>query len=323
MAKKINFPLDGAAYLRKAQIFFREGKNEEAFAFVKKAHELNKDIQTNVFYAFMLARFERFEEALEIMNEEKSIYMNSENHAILYTEMLIKTQKFIEAEYIIQKYKYDPIRIDEYTWENLEQTLIEERERASVEASVRRAHIKKSLRELEQHSHMVQVGKIRAAEILDLSELQEVAPLILVSADISGTVQRYFLELLAIKGDQNIYSFQWFNQIKEVCPVELPKFAEVELVHEMNELLAEKLVKYPDLEIRVKIEIMHDLLLLYPYIEETIRDVEFWVDVYISKLDFFDYIKATQEVVTEEQEDMMKWINYLNTIAQRDQMFMD
>lgn len=323
LAKKINFPLDSVAYLRKGKSFLREGKNEEALDSIKKAYGLNSDIQTNLFYAMMLSRFERYEDALEIMDQEKSMYVNDEIHAIFYTKTLVKTQRFIEAEYIIQKYKHDPKRIDERTWENLEQDLIDEREKANLEASVRRERIKKSLRELEQYSHMVQVRKVRNAEILDLSELQEVAPIILVSNDISGTVQRYFLELLIHNGDQNVYSFQWFNQLRTVCPAELPKFDEIELFHVVLEAIGEKLTKYPDLKDRVTIEMMHDLLLLYPYIEETIKDVDFWVDAYISELDFFNHVKIKRIVATEEQQEMMKWINYLNTIAQRDQMFTD
>lgn len=323
LGNTIKFPLDSAAYLRKGRLLFKEGKNEEALILIEKAYELNKEIEINVFYAFMLSRFERYEEALEIMDQEKSMYLNSESHASLYTEMLVNTQRFIEAEYIIQKYKQDPTKIDEHTWENLEQALVEERKLANLKADARRKEIKKSLRELEQHSHMVQVRKIKEAEVLDLSELQEVAPIILISADISGTVQRYFIELLIQKGDKNVYSFMWFNQIKEVCPVELTKFSDIELVYEITEVIEEKLVKYPDLEMRVKIEITHDLLLLYPYIEETIKDVDFWVDAYISELDFFDYVKIKRMVVTKEQQDMMKWINYLNIIAQRNQMFTD
>lgn len=317
------FPLNSAAYLRKARLFLKEDKNKEALDSIEKAYELDKDIQINVFYAFMLSRFERYEEALEIMNREKSIYLNNENQAAFYVEMLIKTRNFIEAEYLIQKYQHNSTGIHEQIWEKLEQVLKQERERATLEASIRREEIKRTLRELGQYSYMVQVSKVREAEILDLSELQEVAQIILVSTEISGTVQRYFLELLSNKGDQNVYSFQWFNQIKKVCPMELPKFAEIELVNEITEIMEEKLAKYPDLEMRVKIEVMHDLLLLYPYIEETIKDVDFWVDTYINELDFFDYIKTKRQVVTKEEQDMMKWINYLNTIAQRDQMFLD
>ena len=323
LVNKIEFPLNSAAYLRKARLSFREGENEEALGFIEQAYELDKDIQINIFYAFMLSQFERYAEALEIMNQEKSIYINSANHAVFYTEILIKTYDFIEAEYIIQKYMSDPTNIDRHTWNNLEQALILERKKSSLEASVREENIKKSLRELGQYSHMAQVNKIREAEILNLSELQEVAQNILISTEISDTVQRYLLELLSNKGDQNVYSFLWFNQIKNICPVELPKFADIALVDEICEKIEEKLAKYPDLKMRVEIEIMHDLLLLYPYIEQTITDVDFWIDAYIKKLDFFNYLDIQDPVETEEKQDMLDWINYLNTVAQRDEMFTD
>lgn len=271
----------------------------------------------------MLSHFERYEEALEVINEEKELYINSEKNAIFYVKVLIKVQSFIEAEYIIQKFKLAKATEDKQAWMNLAQNLSKEREKASFKAKLRRDETKKALRELEQYSHMVQVKKIRDAEILDLSELQEVAPLILISTNISGTVQRYFLELLIQKGDQNIYSFMWFNQIKKLRPSELSKFDDVEVIHEISEEIEHKLAKYPDLETRVKIEIMHDLLLLYPYIEETVKDVTFWVEAYISQLDFFNYMEIEQISTNQEQQDMLKWIDYLNAIAQREEMFKD
>lgn len=317
MADKIHFPLDSEAYLRKGKNFLIEGKKEEGIEAIEKAYELNDDLQINLFYARVLITFEKFEDAFEIMSKEKTFYVNNEKYALLYTKVLIKTQRFIEAEYILQKYDADPSVMQELAWDYLEQDLIEEREIANVELSVRRENIKRSLRELEQYSYMVQVRKIKEAEILDLHELQKVAPAILISGDINAIVQRSLLELLIQKGDQNVYSFQWLNQIKKVCPADLPKIAQIKLIDEINEKIEEKLFKYPELKIIVNLEITNDLLLLYPFIEENITDVDFWVDNYIHMLDFLNYVKIKPLALTEEQQEMMKWIDYLNIIAQR------
>lgn len=323
MSKRIEFPLDSSDYLRKARLLLQEGKSENALALMEKAYTSDDDVQINIFYALMLVRFEMYEEALDVMNQEKSLYMNNEKYASFYAETLIMTQKFIEAEYIIQKYTQDQAIVDPQAWANLGQKLVEERERIDLEVRIQRNEIKKSLRELEQYSHLVQLNKIKQAEKLDLSDLQKVAPIILVSPNISGIVQRYLLELLIQEGDQQTYSFMWFNQLKKVCPAELPRFDDIEIVHEILKMIEEKLAKYPDLAIRVQIELTNDLLLLYPYIEETIKDIDFWVNAYISALDFFGYMDIEQPAITTEQQEMMQWIDYLNTIAQRDEMFSD
>lgn len=321
LAEKINFPLDSEAYLRKGRNFFNAGKKVEAIKYIEKAYELDNDPQTNLFLACVLGHYHKYKEALEVMEQEKSFYIDNESHAMVYGKMLIKAHIFLEAEFIIQKYKNDPTKVNKVTWELLEQELIQEREAFNLKESTRKKRVKRTLRTLEEYSQMVQIRKIEEAKLLDLVDLQELAPTILVNADISEIVKRAFLELLIQREDQNSYSFLWFNEIRKVCPADLLNYSEITLVHELNERMEEKLAKYPDLYLRVQIELMHDLLLLYPYIEETITDIDFWIDAYISELDFFNHAKIERLVPTKEQEEMQKWIDYLNTLSQRNQMF--
>lgn len=317
LTDKILYPLSSEAYFRKARVFFREGKAEQAIDCLSTAYELSDDLKINIFYSFVLAHNEQYEKALEIMNEEKAFYQNTEAHAVLYTKVLVEMEKFIEAEYIIQKYlRESPVK-ENATWKMLEQELDKAREKINLEESKRKEKIRYSLGTLKEYSHQKQIRTIHDAELLDLADLQEVAPSILISSDIGGIIKGGLLELLIEKKDPETYSFLWFNQMKEVSPTKLPKLNEVSLVQELSELLEEKLMKHPTMNFRIQFELMHDLLLLYPYIEETITDIDFWLDAYISELDYFEHVKIQRIASTEEEKKMMEWIKHLNLIAQR------
>lgn len=318
LAEKIVFPLDNEACLRKARIFFEEDNEDEAVKYIDKAYTLDNNIETNIFYAAVLAHYQRYPEALEIMQLEKEFYMNNEKFATIYTDVLINNQKFLEAEYVIQKYKRDFSSGDPLVWEKFEQTLIQAIETFNFDVSERRDGVIKALGELGRYPSLTQVRKIRDAEMLELSDLQELASYILINSEVDESVRRSFLELLIEKGDKNTYLFLWFDQIKKVCPANVEKFNDVKLVYQLNDLAETKLAKYPDLLVRVKMEMLHDLLLLYPFIEEVISDLNFWLDAYINKLDNFNYFKIEQMAVTEEQKKMMKWIHRQNFVLQRD-----
>lgn len=319
MGDRIEFPLNGKIYFKKGTEAFEQGKEEEAIKYLDKSFEHTKNEEVNLYYAFVLSVYRRHEDALEVMNRKRNFYVNSETHASFYAEILIKNNKFLEAEYIIQKYKLDPSTVHGKSWEKLEQNLNDDREMYNLEEEARKKEVKKSLRELEKYPSSLQYKKVGNAEALDLLDLQELAPMILVNYQLDEKIRRAYLELLIRYEDEDTYSFLWFDQIKTVRPSDLLMFDELPIIRETKELLDEKLSKFPDLYFLVEIEIINDLLLVYPYINETIKDLNFWIDLYINKLDLFNYIKTSRIAVTEEQLEMKEMVDFLHVISQRGQ----
>lgn len=319
LGDKIVFPLNGKRYFEKGTEAFEKGEREKAIKYLDKAFKYTNNTEVNLYYAFVLSVYEDYKKTLEVMNQKKDFYINNEKQASFYTEILIKNEHFLEAEYIIQKYLLNLTTVPKI-WKKLEEELDAERKMFNIEEKERKRELIKSLSNLSADTSLVQSKKIKEAETLDLETLQKLAAGILIDYQIDAKVRRAFLELLVRRKDKKSYSFLWFEQVRELCPANLKTFDDIDLVHELKARLKEKLIKYPDLYYLIDTEMTHDLLLLYPYIDEVIEDLDFWLDLYIVKLDFYNHSNTTRMAVTKEELKMKETVEYLHIISQRNQI---
>lgn len=317
LGDKIEFPHNSQMYLKQALACVGQEKHEKALEYIAKAYELDKRNHINHFYTITLSTLERYEEALEIANEQKSFYLGSEQDALLYTMLLIKNNQFLEAEHLIQQNNLQLDSLLDQEWGNLKKELNLKRELVNFEIEMRKKTTKSRLTDIGQYTPMEQSEIIQHAMDLDLSDLQSFASMIFSNPFISGQIQRSYLEVLIEKNDTNNYSFSWFNQSKLISPNELFLFRETPTVQKIDEILEDKLHKYPSLFEIVKNEVINDLLLLYPFIEETITDLNFWINCYIEQFDYSKELALDTAPVDPEQEEMKRWIENLNVIAQR------
>ena len=317
LGDKIDFPFNNQMYLAKATACIENNDFEQALTYIEKIYATEKSYAINYFYASILYSLERYEEALEIADEYKSAYLKSEEYILVYTILLIKNHQFLEAEAVIQKKKNDPLLFHEQDWQNIQQELQHERESFQMALDLKRKETKNKLLQMDRFSLREQVQLIEEAYTLDLADLQEVAVQLLNHPYISGQLQRGYLEVLIKKGDENCYSFSWFNQIKEVCPKDLKVFNELPILKEMDSILEDKLQKNPSLFQVIKTEIINDFLMIYPFIEETITDISYWVDLYIGYFNTSSTIDLKETPINSEQKQLKRWFDQLSQNAQR------
>lgn len=316
MSNKIEFPYNNKMYLRKAIKYIEHNQFEKAEEYIHKVYETNSTIYVNRIYTLILYTLGKHEEAYDIAREYKQSYLEDENQVFMYVRLLIKNRQFIEAESVIQNnMEIDLVNKDK--WEKINQELEMEREQLKLLFERQREETKGKLREIENHSMFEQSEILKNAKKLTLEDLQEVAGNIFNHPFISGHIQRAFLELLIEKNDKNKYSFTWFNKIKVICPNNLKSFDQEPIIFEIMQNLEMKLQKSPSMIEGVKAEIISDLLLLYPFIDEVIIDVEYWVDTYISMFDSFEEYNLSVNPENEDQEQQQQWIERLNLLAQR------
>ena len=317
LGDKIEFPFNNQMYLAKATACIENNDFEQALMYIKKIYATEKNYAINYFYAFILFSLERYEEALEVADEYKELYLKSNEYILMYTLLLIKNHQFLEAESIIQKKKKDPLFSKKQEWQNIQQELRKERVSFQKELDLKRKETKNKLMQMDRYSLMEQVQLIEEAHSLELKDLQEVANQLLNHPYIPGQIQRGFLEVLIEKGDEQQYPFSWFNQMKKVCPKDLNTFNDLPVLQEIDWLLEEKLQKDPSLFQMIRTEIINDFLILYPFVEETITDTSYWVDLYIAYFKDLNSSDLDNSPTNPEQERLQQWFQQLNQIAQR------
>src|SRR5699024_9871949 len=314
---KIDFPFNNQMYLAQATACIEKNDFEQALIYIEKIYATEKTYAINYFYASILFSLERYEEALEIADEYKESYLKSDEYILIYTLLLIKNHQFLEAEAIIQKKKNDPLLFHEQEWQNIQQELQHERKSFQIDLDLKKKEIKNKILQMDHFSLMEQVQIIEPSQILELEVLQEVADQLPNHPYIPGQIQRGFLEVLIEKGDEQQYPFSWFNQMKKVCPKDLNTFNDLPVLQEIDWLLEEKLQKDPSLFQMIRTEIINDFFMLYPFVEETITDTSYWVDLYIAYFKDLNSSDLDNSPTNPEQERLQQWFQQLNQIAQR------
>lgn len=317
MGDKIEFPHNDRMYFEQAVNHVASNQFEEALNCMETVYASQQNPTTNHLYAFILYTLERYEEALEIADEQKAFYVENEKNSLLYTMMLIKNQLYLEAEVLIQEglSTVDPLVLAE--WKNLERELNSARERSRIEMEAHKKKIKSELSEIASYSPIKQSEMIEEARVLELEDLQEIAPMIFSNPMVSPLTKRAYLEDLVEKQDPNEYNFLWFDQQRKVIPIEIDWFDQTPTVNELDDILEQKLHKHPSLLEVVRVEIVNDLLLLYPFIEEIVTDLDYWVDCYVSALDFSEQLEVDSQPKTGEQEKLNEWVQKFHQMAHR------
>ena len=317
LGDRIEFPFNNRMYFEQAVEAFEKSDFDQALEYIEKVYANDKGNKVNHFHTLILYSLERFEDALEIANEQKDFYYNNEKSLLLYTTILIKNRLFLEAEVLIQENIKDKTSMFSTEWENLEKELHLERELVKFKLEKQKKRTKRELIELENYSPMKQAEILGNAEELDLKDLQEVARIIFGNPHVTGMTKRAYLEILVKKEDTNTYGFPWFNQQKELAPSQLSVFDQNPIVNQVIQQLEMEAQKVPSLLEVIKIELMNDLLMLYPFIEEVITDVDYWVEAYISNFDPSNLIEKDTVELSESEETMEQWMDHLNQISQR------
>lgn len=317
MGEKIEFPLNDKFYFDQAIEYLMNEDFEKAIDNFEKVYANDNSFELNRLYAASLFTVERVDEALEVANDHKDTYTNSEELGVFYTMVLIKNHLFLEAEVLIQNHlsnSYSPFLIE---WETANKELEKERDIVQLKKEQRIEECVKELNVIESFPPIKQSEIIETAHIVDLSELQIVANRIFINPQISPTTQKAFLELLITKEDPNNYTFNWIDGPRKVVPKELKTFEEVEIMKQVLSILESKLEKNPSFIESIRAEMINDLLILYPFSDEIITDAELWVELYLESFDLMPNRVQQSKHFLGKNKEMKKWHDYLNQLAQR------
>lgn len=316
MSKNFNFPHNNKVYIKNIISNTQNNKLEEALDLTKKVYKEEKNFDNNYLYMYILSTLNRHSEAYEIARRFEEDYLKNDITRQAYILLLIKTHHFIKAEYHILQIE-EAVKTSKIDYNDLKEKLEDEKLKVENALQKRKNKIKLELLQIANYSEIVQQNIVRESHILELAILQKNANYIFMHPNLSQQIKKSYLEILIIKKDSNKYKIEWFNESMEVCPKKLKTFDE--LLSEMNfdSLLSTKLEKTPSLFEIIRYEMINDMLLLYPFVEETITNLNFWIDQYIKHFDSAYVVADEANINTQDKENMEKWIEKMHLLSHR------
>lgn len=320
MGDRIEFPHNqrmSKMYFDEAIAFMDEEEDEKALEKIQKIYAYDKSPDIVQLYASILAVLGRYEEALEMADTEKDLFINSGDFVMTYTVLLLLAERYMEAEYIIGKNIRKSLPSDQKNWQELYDWVKTAQRDAIENQRLRNESVKEMLLEIENYSIEEQFVLLKEAKSLNLSDLQEVAEVLFANSYISGQMQRFFLEILIEKQDPREYDFVHLKSFKTVKPSELYIFREDPHIKKVFAEVTKQLEKYPTLFQSVHVEVMSDLLRLYPFVDETVPDIPYFVNYYVTYYDVNNLVAEKMMASTEAQETVDEWLQFLNKIAGR------
>lgn len=171
---------------------------------------------------------------------------------------------------------------------------------------------KDKLQNLEKYTYSEQKEIMETAKLLKLTDLQQVAPKIFNSPVLDMLTQRSFLEVLISKEDPTTYKIRDYNEYREIVPKDSYILIEHPYIRAISTEVEARLDKNPALNDMLHREIISVLSLFYPFIEEAIPDIQYFVDYFVEKYDINDTVTKDIEVKTVDQEKVDETLAILN-----------
>lgn len=315
MGEQIEFPKNFKMYMLKAVECIHTGEMYDALELLKKAYEIKQDRTVNMLYTSTLVQTGKYKKALEIAEEMVDFYKKDDKRYLLYVSILLKNHQFLQAELIIQrklKETYSPFHKE---WQNAERLLEHEREQ---EALIRKNEQKTLIKKLYALADLPLEGQlytVEQAEQLEFDTLKRVAVVIFGNPFVHTLAKSAFLQFLIKFNDESVYTFEWFDEVRQVSPKDLKLFDENEVVQNVRNQLEEKLGQNPSLKEMIQPEVEFHLMKLYPFIEEIVTDPQKWVILYIRLFEVGE-MDPNEKInfLDEESEKMYEWIQKMMNV---------
>lgn len=305
MDKIVEFPDNDKHYVRLGTEAFENNHLDDAVWYFEQAYKKNQNGPINFLLVSALLENRQNEEALDFANEQIDFYKNNEHYYMTYVSILIANQLFDKAQKIIDEQLNNT---DHLEWERVKQDLDNEKMRVQEQTKQYKDDLKKKLYSLNVMTVDEQLKIVDKADLFELNELQEIAPLIFQGPYIHYFVKIGLLQLLIENKDDKIYEFDWFKEKRTLQPNQLSLFNTHHTVLKVRKELADHLEKNPSLKEIIDAEVSYHLMQLYPFIDEIVTNASQWVELYINK---FQNEEIQLEDMDEESLKMRKWQDYL------------
>ena len=309
MGETIEFPNNDLYYLQKAKTEMQNGHTKAAIESVEQAYAHSKSVEVNAVYVSILVAAEKYNEAVLIADDFEERYREDEHYKLLYLFLLIKAQKVDEAEEFMEiLQQQSSVKGEEL--EKMQGLLEEEKKQLKEQHAAFLEETKQKLFGLADRSMDEQLQIIEQAAQLDNDTLAGAAPFIFSNPYTNHVIRSIFLQTL-IKNQVDCTIHFSLNELAvDINPSRLIPFEENEKVKALNEQLERQLEKNPSLLMALKPEMNFQLLKIFPFTDQIIKNTDKWVELFIGY--YSNEETPEQSVFKNEEKEMADWIRRLS-----------
>lgn len=308
MGKKIEFPKNYAIYTNKALKSLQSSDYEKAIFYLKKAYAIKNEESMNVLLVSSLFQNGQIREALETAEEKKSFYEGNERRLLVYVELLLANNNFLQAQKYIDDYSKRTDSPYHETWVKLDQELYKKRKETGQIQKEKEEVIVKYLFSLASVTNEEQFKLMNQADQLSTQNLQKVSTSVFNNPYVHPLAKSTLLSILIERKDSTHYSYSWFGKTKMIVPSHIMAFDKNEKVQRLIAITNQFFQQNPSLCELVMSELKLILLLLFPFIDDVISNEkeEEWVLVIADMLD--GPLDNHYNVNHSDKEYIISWI---------------
>ncbi|PRY84093.1 hypothetical protein [Alkalibacterium olivapovliticus] len=271
MGDQIEFPKNYGTYMHHAMSALQSGQYEVAIGHLKKAYAIKEENSLNVLLVSALFHNGQVKEAMDLAESKKQFYLSNDKRILVYVELLIHNQQFLLAQKHIDENQKDPAGVYKDNWKTLQSTLDSRKEEEEKKREAIEEERTKQLFSLASTLPEEQFSIIQEAHAMRTENLQKAAPSVFQNPYVHPIARSGFLSLLISRQVDHPFTYSWFQQTKDINPINMHSFEDDPIIQEMLTQTEKIYEQDPSMEELVKSELNMILLLLYPFVDDVIK----------------------------------------------------
>lgn len=305
---RIDMPQSAEVKFKRASRALKKGDLDSAYQIFKDLYINNPSVEVTLMYFRALYELEYVEEGIELAEKHSDIFSNGDAFMHDYIKLLINANQFIKAEAMIGRAeKISVEEVGEHHIVQLKNALDKCRYQYEKARKAAEETIIKQLYSIADASLIEQMNILSESTSFSNPQINEAYKQILVNPFANEITKTMAINYLLEKESDATVSIKWFGENRQLALETIDKIDDNQTIQSLTHELQDKLVNNPSLYQLIQQELTVHMMLVYPYIDEVVKDKEKWLEFYLDQYDP-NYEKDS----VNENSEMAQWFETLS-----------
>lgn len=305
---RIDMPQSDEIKFKRASESLKNGDLDSAYQIFNDLYINNPSVEVTLMYFRVLYELEYVEEGIELAESHPDIFYNGDTFMHDYIRLLIKANQFIKAEAMIGRAEKIPVEeIEDHHFVQLKNALEKHRCQYKKVRKAAEETIIKQLYSIADATPIEQMNILSESTSFSNPQITEAYKQILVNPFASEITKTMAINYLLEKEEDATVSINWFGENRQLALENIDKIDDNQTIKSLTHTLQDKLASNPSLYQLIQQELTVHMMLIYPYINEVVKDKEKWLEFYLNQYD-----PNYESDSVHENSEMAQWFKRLS-----------